>query len=419
MPGLSIPEKRRSSNRSPRNPKALRILLEFDDFIRTLARRWWLPKPRPAKVVAIGLLLLLLLSSSDAVALTLPNPPDRNAPANNQSGPLPTSNTQSFTGGVSLVKDGSSDLNVTTNEFIVQFFCATSSANVAKQYRSEIAESISGPISTDQASGIVDAIDSVRPPATVSLPLSLTGTYGGNLTYQLTGITYNVTTYSVWVTTEPSPAEQRLGYIVVSVPTKLQVGRTFEDLAGAFCPAIGDVRLGAGFGPSSGSWLAPPDGGPAPILSYGKVRVLSGGGVAAAADVRPGENATFLLPPGTYSAVADVVLFGIPFSVGSGSYSSPAGATTAQFTVSLPSTVEDLWYGLVAATVIIIVAVFLVIARKIRLWGHAVRASIGVSRVLRSAWGALVRRFQRELPAQANTLIGLRFGRSEQGREIG
>lgn len=325
------------------------------------------------------------------------------------------------------MKDGSSDENVSTNQLIVQFFCAPSTLHLAKQYRSEIAESISGPISNDQASGIVDAIDSVRPPATVSLPMTLAGSYGGNLTWELTGITYKVTTYSVWVTTQPSPsAEQRVGYIVVSVPTKLQLGRTFQDLAGAFCPAIGDVKLGAGFGSASGSAsgsgrgpLAPPDGGFAPILTYGRVRVLSGGSVSAAADVRPGENATFLLPPGAYSAVADVVLFGIPFSVGSGTYSSPQGATMAQFTVSLPSSVEDLWYGLEAAAVIVLVAVILIIARKWHLWAVVVRASMRLSHILRSAWDALLRASQGELPGRANTLIGLHLGRSEQGREIG
>ncbi len=208
--------------------------------------------PRRAKVAAFGLLLLLLLSSSDAVALTLPNPPDRGAAANNQSGPLQSSNAQSFAGGVYLVNDGSSDQNVSANEFIAQFFCAGSTLNLAKQYRAGIAESMSGPISTDQASGLVEAVDSVRPPATVGLPLVLTGTYG-NLTYELTGITYKVTTYSVWVTSQPSPGEQRVGYIVVSVPIKLQVGRTFLDLAGAFCPAVGTIKVGSGFGSGSGS----------------------------------------------------------------------------------------------------------------------------------------------------------------------
>lgn len=362
-----------------------------------------MPKPRRAKVAAFGLLLLLLLSSSDAVALTLPNPPDRNAPANNQRGPLPSSNTRSFAGGVFLVKDASSDQNASTNEFIAQFFCATSHLNLAKQYRSEIAESISGPISTDQASGLIEAIDSVRPPAAVSLPLSLSGSYGGNLTYELTGIAYNVTTYSVWVTSQPSPAEQRVGYIVVSVPAKLHVGRNFQDLAGAFCPEVGTVRLGAGFGSGSGSWLGPltpPDGGLAPILAYGKVRVLSGGGVFAAVDVRPGENATLLLPPGTYSAVADVVLLGVPFSLGSGTYSSPQGATTAQFALSLPSSVEDLWYGLVATATVILVAVILVVARKLHLWTVVVRGSMRLSRLLRSAWDALLRASHGDLPGR-------------------
>jgi hypothetical protein len=351
----------------------------------------------------IGLLLLLLLSSSDALALTLPNPPDRSAPTNNQNGPLQSTNMQSFAGGVSLVKDGSSDQNVSTNEFIASFFCATGSFNLAKQYRSEIGESISGPISNDQASGIAEAMKSVGPPTTVSLPMTLSGSYGGNLTYFLTGITYNVTTYSVWTTTQQSPAEQRVGHIVVSVPTQPQVGRTFEDLAGAFCPAIGKVGLGAGFGSDPWAWLSrplaqistPPDNGVAPIITYGTMRVLSSAGVAGVARIRAGENATFLLPPGTYSAVADVVLFGIPFSVGSGTYSSSGGATDAQFTVSLTG-VENIWYALEVSAVIILVAVILVIAWKLHLRANVVKALPRVKRVLRSWWDALLRETQRE-----------------------
>jgi hypothetical protein len=342
-----------------------------------------MPKPRPDKVAAVGLLLLLLLSSSDAVALTLPSPPDRGAPANNQNGPLPSSNRQSFTGGVFLAKDGSSNQTVSTNQFVAQFFCSSARANLARDYSSEIGESISGPISTDQASGVVEAIKSVRPPATVSLPLTLSGVYGGNIMYWLTGITYNVTTYSVWITTQQSPAvEQKVGYVVVSVPTQPHIGRTFNDLAGDFCPPIGYIKLAAAFTSDPWSWLyrpllptmTPPVDGVAPIITYGAVRVMSGGGVAGAVHIRPGENATFVLPPGTYSAVADVVLFGVPFGVGSGTYSSPEGATVAQFTVSLTS-IEYIWYVLEVLAAVVLVAVILVIAKKLQVWTVVVRPS--------------------------------------------
>jgi hypothetical protein len=356
-----------------------------------------LTKPGPSKVAVIGLLFLLLLSCSDAVAGALPNPPDRSASANNQSGSLP--NAQSFAGGVLLVKDGSTDQNMSAYEFVAEYLCFEHNTTyLSKPFETGIGESVSGTLSTAQGSGVVDAVNSVRPPKTVTLPVNVGAEdEGGNLTYVLKGMTYNVTTYSVWVTTQQSPAaEQRVGYVVVSIPVKPLVTRFSQDMAGSSCDTYALFKMGAGFGlgPSSrpsdlfGPFSTPPEGGLGPILSYGAVKVMSSAGVVGAASIRPGENMTFLLPPGTYSAVADVKLFGIPFSVGSGTYSSPAGATTAQFTVSLTS-VYGIWYGLEIATAAILLAVFLFIAGRIHLWRALSHASKYFSRSLRSGWGRL------------------------------
>jgi len=346
-------------------------------------------------VAVIGLLLLLLMSSSTAMALTLPNPPDKSASANNQSGALP--NAQSFAGGVLLVKDGSTDQNVSANEFVVEYLCISHPPTISKQFETAIGESISGPLSTAQTSGVIDAMNSVRPPRMVSLTTTVGGLdLGGNLTYVMTGMTYNVTTYSVWVANPQSPgAEQRVGYIVVSVPERPQVTESSTDLAGSSCSDYALSKAGPGWtnpAVSLGNPLGPfqklPEGGFAPIFTYGTVRVLSSAGVAGAAYIRPGENATFTLPPGTYSAVADVTLFGIPFSVGSGTYSSPGGAAAAQFTVSLAS-LNIIWYALEIAALAIVVAVFLFIAAKIHLWRALAHASKYFARSLRSGWRRL------------------------------
>jgi hypothetical protein len=326
------------------------------------------------------------------LALTLPNPPDRSAPANNQSGQLP--NAQSFAGGVLLVNDGSTDQNVSANEFVVDFLCIPHLPTISKQFETAIGESITGPLSAAQTSGVVDATNSVRPPRLVNLTVTVGGLdLGGNLSYTMTGMTYNVTTYSVWVTTQQSSAaEQRVGYIVVSVPQRPQVKEFSQDLAGSSCSDYALSRAGPGWSSpalSLGSPLRPfqklPEGGVAPIFTYGTVRVLSSAGVAGAAYIRPGENATFTLPPGTYSAVADVTLFGIAFSVGSGTYSSPGGAATAQFSVSLAS-LNIIWYGLEIAALAILVAVFLFIAGRIHLWRALAHASKYFSRTFRSWW---------------------------------
>jgi len=84
-------------------------------------------------------------------------------------------------------------------------------------------------------------------------------------------------------------------------------------------------------------------------------------------------------------AVADVTLFGISFSVGSGTYSSPGGAAGAQFTVSLIH-LNDIWYGLEISALAIVVGVFLFIADTIHLWRALAHASKYLSRVLHSGW---------------------------------
>ena len=327
-----------------------------------------------------------------SLAAALPNPPDRGAPANNQSGQLP--NAQPFTGGVFLVKDGSTDQNVSANEFVVEFYCINHGPYVSKEFQTGVGESISGPLSAAQASGVTDAENSVRPPRTVNLTATVGGLdTGGNITYVMTGMTYNVTTYSVWVTAQQSPlAEQRVGYIVVSVPERPTINETSQDLAGSSCSDNALSKAGPGWtnpavslGNPLGSFSTPPEGGLGPIMNDGPVKVLSSSGVAGAAYLRPGENATFLLPPGSYSAVADVTLFGIPFSVGTGTYSSPAGAASAQFTVSLTG-IYNIFYGLELVALVIVLAVVFLLNKWLHLWRALVHASKYFSRTFRSGW---------------------------------
>ena len=111
----------------------------------------------------VCLIVLLSLPLSGAMAITLPGPPDKSAPGNNQNGPLQSADARSFDGGVTLVMDGSASQNVTANLFLGLFFCATDSADFSRNYPSLIGESMSGPLSASQASGVGEAMDSVAP----------------------------------------------------------------------------------------------------------------------------------------------------------------------------------------------------------------------------------------------------------------
>jgi hypothetical protein len=292
------------------------------------------------------------------------------------------------------VKDESTDQNMSANELIVEYYCIPHPAYISKQFETGIGESISGPLSTAQASGVIDAEDSIRPPRLVNLTITVGGLdLAGNITYVMTGMTYNVTTYSVWVTAQQSPpVEQRVGYIVVSVPELPTVNETSIDLSGSSCSDFAMSKSGPAWTSPALSlssplnpFSTPPQGGFAPILSYGTVKVLSGASVEGAANIKPGENVTFVLPPGKYTAVADVALFGIPFGATLETYSSAAGATTAQFTVSL-NNMYNLWYGFELLVLIIVVGALLVLNLRLHLLRGLVHASKYSLRGLRSVW---------------------------------
>lgn len=303
-------------------------------------------------------------------------------------------NAQSFAGGVFLVKDGSADQNVSGYEFVVEFYCIPHPAYISKQFETGIAESISGPLSSAQASGVTAAENSVRPPKLVNITITVGGLdLAGNITYVMTGMTYNVTTYSVWVTAHQSPpAEQRVGYIVVSVPERPTINETSQDLSGSSCSDFPMSKSGHAWTSPAlalsnplNRFSTPPEGGFAPILTYGTVKVISSAGVEAAASIRPGENVTFALPPGKYKAVADVALLGIPFAATLETYSSSPGASTAQFTVSL-NNMYGLWYGVELAFLIIIVAVLLILNRRFQPLRALVHALKYFRAGLRTAW---------------------------------
>ena len=332
-----------------------------------------MPKATPGWSAALVVLVFVLLLSPPVLALTLPNPPDRTAPENNVNGPLPNPGKQAFTGGVLLVKDSTDNQVQPVHEFVANFYCSAGSKTITKQYKTDIGESISGPISNAQTQGIIEAINSVRPPKTVPLTITVNGDPAKNTTYTITGITYQITTYSIWIITQPSPAmEQRVGYIVTSVPQ--QPPNVSVDSNP--CPANHStplVEYGNGFKEDPLAWLyqpfipvfTPPDDGVPPVFGFGIIKVYSGGAIYGVAHVRPGENATFLLPPGSYSVSADVEIFGITFSIPGQSVESPPGATAVILTVSL-TTVVEIWYVFEVIVVLIIVAIIWFVISRLR-----------------------------------------------------
>jgi hypothetical protein len=278
---------------------------------------------------------------------------------------------QSFTGGVLLTTDSTITSLNATNDFIANFYCSAGSRTITKQYKTQIGESITGPLTADQQSGVLEAIKAVRPPKTVPLTVNVNGDPSKNTTYTLTGITYVTTTYSIWVITSTGPpsTEQRIGYIVETVPQQPPK----VSVESGPCPTNHStpvVEYGAGFQEDPTAWLtqpiietfSPPDDGISPIFSYGEVRVLSGGQVYAVSTIRPGENATFILPPGSYDVESDLVIFGIHLTISGGSVQSPPGAVAILLTVTL-TTIEEIWYVLEIVVIIIVIVLAYLLLR--------------------------------------------------------
>ena len=326
---------------------------------------------RPALAL---LLMALLLAPAAAVALDLPAPPDPSDPANTISGPLPGPYTGPFAGGVLMKAQPPVATTKAANEVIATFECVDATKTVSKTVKSETGMSIHGPISDAQTQGIIDAFNSVRPPKSVVLTTVVTGHADKIDTWTLTGITFQQTTYNIYVITQASPAMERLvGYIVVALPTGLV---TKDDQTPCPDPAPGPmIILGDGFhlvpapqDPVGGFFdvffeiTSLPDNGIQPFFQYGKVNVYGNGGIAGTTNVRPGETIQMELPPGTYNVQADVGVFGLHFNVDGGTFTSQNPVV-----LSVTLSVEALVYTIIIVIILVVLVAAFVVVRHF--WG--------------------------------------------------
>ncbi|HEV2138960.1 MAG TPA: hypothetical protein VGR53_08960 [Nitrososphaerales archaeon] len=309
-------------------------------------------------------LFILMFAGSSAWAFTLTNPPAPNTTVNGPlKGPPPVS---SFTGGVLLQQDQSSDPVEPHSDFLAKFECVAGTQIVSKTIPSQFGQSIQGPISSDQTQGIIDAIKSVRPPKAVTLSTTVSGAADVVTTWTLTGIKFHETSYNVYVITQASPAIERLvGYIQSWVPEALITNSTTTP-----CPTpapIGTVTIGDGWDHTTGPappetpsrsffdvFFGLPDDSWFGIIQYGRVNVYSGGMLAGSTDVRPGETVMFELPAGSYDVQADIGIFGLHFPIPGGSFSSgPADFVILSVTLSA----EEFVYGIIIVMIVLVVLV--------------------------------------------------------------
>ncbi|MBI3841081.1 MAG: hypothetical protein HY297_03885 [Thaumarchaeota archaeon] len=331
----------------------------------------------PKPILAIAFLGIFLLAFVPMVKADLPDPP----PPGTTAGP------QAFTGGpytgsVLLKKVTQPDIDKPVGKVMGTITCqAISQLYKFGKAKSELGVSVQGPISDAQTQGIVDAINAVRPPKEVDLgTYVMEGSPTEIRTWTWTSTTYKHVHYEIWVVQDAGPpAVNRLvGYINTETPDHANVDMTSDPCPATAVPGSSVIPVP---GPSPVDsffdiFFPLPDDGFQPIIGYGKVTVTGNGGTAGAGLVRPGETITFRLPAGSYTAQADMEFFGLHFSVSSGTYTSPPGATAVILSVTIIA-IEQIVY----VFYIICYAIGIFVVYKVVKWVMHRRATAPVSNV--------------------------------------
>jgi len=326
-------------------------------------------KPKP--ILFFALFIMFLLTLIPIVKADLPNPP----PPGTTAGPQAFTGGP-YTGGVLLKKVPQPDIVKPVNKIMGTIAClAVSELYKFGEVKSELGLSVQGPISDAQTQGIIDSIGAARPPKDIDLgTYVMEGSPTEIRTWTWTSTTYKHVHYEIWVVQSAGPpAVNRLaGYINTEIPDHANVVMTSLPCPTPATPSRTIFPVPTTPLPNSffDVFFPLPEDGFPPVIGYGKVTINGNGGTAAAGLVRPGETISFNLPPGTYTAQADMEFFGLHFGVSSGTYTTPPGATGVILSVTIVA-IEQIVY----VFYIICYAVGIFVAYKVVRWVMHRRAS--------------------------------------------
>lgn len=317
---------------------------------------------RLKRVWMVVLLCSLFILSSILMTATadLPSAPDHTAII----GPFNVSGKQSFQGGILLVPADPAAENPSfqnVNEYILTIEGA---GEQTKQwtFKSIFGQSISGPIAKEEANGILQAIETVRPPKSYSISATMTGQEGYITVWTLAKVVYDHNHYAIYhiTQTNPTQTQELIGYINVEVPIRVDLTNTTTPIIDASFPTPTQVQNGPLTNDLNGTllppqgWLPLPDDGLGPFIGYGHIDVYDywDDELWMCTDVRPGETVQMWLPEGDYDVEAEVSVFGIPFEVNGGHPSSDY-----PFKLEVTLIVGTLVYGIIGGFILLAVAI--------------------------------------------------------------
>ncbi len=308
------------------------------------------------KILVASLIVLILVSAFSVPVLGLitdmPDPPTRP----NTVGPVSgVGNT--YGGGVLVIAEPQANVVEGRNKVLGRIEQTNEKKTAKVEEKSDWGLSMTGPVSNDEMQGILAAIKDLRPPRKVTLEYEMQGKDDERRLWTQTGCVYEVVHYKIYIVRQAVPAQNELvGIMVVETPASIQAKMDSEACPDPK-PVVDVPQTGGGILDAIGGffhWLSvdlPNDLG---LYVFGTVKVYSGGGIAGVMHLRSGESKTIKLPPGSYTAKAEVRIIGIPLEF-------DVGRVSADVPILLTVTLSTVEYGAIILVIVIIIIVIIVL----------------------------------------------------------
>jgi hypothetical protein len=312
------------------------------------------------KAIAFVILCVFLLGIlvPAFVSADLPPPPDHKT----FTGPLNVAGKQAFQGGILLVPADPAAETPSYKDVNEYVLTIEGAGQQTKQwnFRSNFGQSISGPIAKEESQGILDAIDIVRPPKSVTITKTMTGETGFVTVWTLSQVVYQHKHYAIYhiTKTDPSQEQELVGYISVEIPIDANLTSTKTPIIDTATPTPTEVQNGqTTTGDFNGtvmppdSWINLPDDGIPPFIDYGNIDIYDdySGELISCTDVRPGETVSEMLLPGYYHVEAEVSVFGFPIWIDGGNADS-----NTPFILQVTLIVNTLVYGIIGGFIALV-----------------------------------------------------------------
>ena len=308
------------------------------------------------KILVLCLISLILVSAFSvpvfAVITDMPDPPTRPNTVGAVSG---TGNT--YGGGILVIAEPQANVVADRNKELGRIEQTNEKKTAKVEEKSDWGLSMTGPVTNDEMQGILAAIKDLRPDRKVTLTYEMQGKDDERRLWTQTGCEYEVVHHKIYVVRQAVPAQNELvGIMVVETPVEVKAKMDSEPCPDPK-PVVVIPQTGGGILDAIGGffhWLLvdlPNDLG---LYVFGTVKVYSAGAIAGVMHLRSGESKTIKLPPGSYTARAEVRIIGIPLEF-------DVGRASADVPIILTVFLDTVEYGAIILVIIIIIVVIVVL----------------------------------------------------------